>query len=333
VPQPNANPRATFRFVPSYYPVSQVHEWSASIQHRFPGNWGAEISYQGTHAIHLPQFVDVNAPALPQGPLASVPINDRRPFPQWGVLGSWKPIGYSRYNGVSGSLRNSNWHGLTLQSSFTFAKNLASAVLGTSDLGNNHGGYPYIWEGPAELTPRLRSVTSFAYDLPFGKGRRYATGGVAGAVAGGWTVAGIADFTTGAWRRVTTNDVSGTGYGIMPNRICDPRDVPGGRNRLQWFNTGCFENPAFGTWGNSPIGVFEDPGINNWNLSAQKDIPINFPNEAARITFRTDFFNAFNHTQWGSASNSTLQSGNVNSGRIGSTRAPRQIQFSLTFQF
>jgi hypothetical protein len=79
--------------------------------------------------------------------------------------------------------------------------------------------------------------------------------------------------------------------------------------------------------------VFEDPGINNWNLSAQKDIPINFPNEAARITFRTDFFNAFNHTQWGSASNSTLQSGNVNSGRIGSTRAPRQIQFSLTFQF
>jgi hypothetical protein len=333
VPQPNANPRATFRFVPSYYPVSQVHEWSASIQHRFPGNWGAEISYQGTHAIHLPQFVDVNAPALPQGSLATLPINDRRPFPQWGVLGSWKPIGYSRYHGISGSLRNANWHGLTLQSSFTFAKNLASAVLGTSDQGNAHGAYPYIWEGPAELTPRLRSVTSFAYDLPFGKGRRYAAGALANAIVGGWTFAGIADFTTGAWRRVTTNDVSGTGYGAMPDRICDPREVPGGRSRLQWFNTACFENPAFGTWGNSPIGVFEDPGINNWNLSVQKNIAVNFPTEAARIMFRTDFFNAFNHTQWGNASNSTLQSGNVNAGRISSTRAPRQIQFSLTFLF
>jgi hypothetical protein len=166
-----------------------------------------------------------------------------------------------------------------------------------------------------------------------GKGRRYATGGVANAIAGGWTFSGIADFTTGAWRRVTTNDVSGTGYGAMPNRICDARDVPGGRNRLQWFNTACFENPAFGTWGNSPMGVFEDPGINNWNLSVQKNITVKFPNENARIMFRTDFFNAFNHTQWGNASNSTLQSGNVNAGRISSTRAPRQIQFSLTFLF
>jgi hypothetical protein len=315
--------------------VSQVHEWSASIQQRLKGNWGAEIAYQGTHALHLPQFVDVNAPALPQGRFAGVAINDRRPFTQWGVLGAWKPIGYSRYNGVSASIRNSDFHGLTLQSSFTFAKNIASGLLGTSDQGNAHGAYPYIWQGPAELTPRLRSVTSFSYSLPVGKGKQFGAGmnGAANAIVGGWVVAGIADFTTGAWRRVTTNDTSDTTYGAMPNRICDPRDVPGGRSRLQWFNTGCFVNAPFGTWGNSPMGVYEDPGINNWNISAQKRFPIKFPNETARIEFRTDFFNAFNHTQWGPASNSTLVSGNVNSGRITSTRAPRQIQFSLTYAF
>lgn len=333
IPQPNANPRATFRFIPGYYPVSQVHEWSASIQQRFGQGWGTEIAYQGTHALHLPQFVDANAPALPAGPLANVPINDRRIFPQWGVVGSWKPIGYSRYNGISGSIRNSDFHGLTLQSSLTFAKNIASSLLGTSDQGNTHGGFPYIWEGPAELTPRLRSVTAFSYTLPIGKGKRVGTGALADAVVGGWTIAGIADFTTGAWRRVTTNDVSGTGYGAMPDRICDPRDVPGGRNRLAWFNTGCFANPTFGTWGNSPMGVYEDPGINNWNLSAQKRFLVKFPNETANLEFRADFFNAFNHTQWGPASNSTIQSGNVNSGRITSTRAPRQIQFSLTYAF
>lgn len=333
IPQPNATPRATFRFVPTYYPVSQVHEWSASIQQRLGNSWGAEVSYQGTHAIHLPQFVDINAPALPQGRFVGVPINDRRPFPQWGVLGSWKPIGYSRYHGISGSIRNSNFHGLTIQSNFTFAKNIASGLLGTSDQGNAHGAYPYIWEGPAELTPRLRSVTTFSYSLPIGKGKRIAASGVADAVVGGWTIAGIADFTTGAWRRVTTNDTSDTTYGAMPNRICDPRNVPGGRNRLQWFNTGCFVNAPFGTWGNSPMGVYEDPGINNWNLSLQKQFRVKWPNEGAHIEFRADFFNAFNHTQWGPASNSTLQSGNVNAGRITSTRAPRQVQFSLTYAF
>ncbi|MBM3797663.1 MAG: hypothetical protein FJW31_27250 [Acidobacteria bacterium] len=92
-------------------------------------------------------------------------------------------------------------------------------------------------------------------------------------------------------------------------------------------------NPAFGTWGNSPLGVYEDPGINNWNLSAQKRFLVKFPNETANLELRADFFNAFNHTQYGPASNSTLQSGNVNSGRITSTRAPRQLQFSLTYAF
>ena len=97
-------------------------------------------------------------------------------------------------------------------------------------------------------------MTAFSYSLPTGKAKRWATSGAADAVVGGWTIAGIADFTTGAWRRVTTNDVSGTGYGAMPDRTCDPRSVPGGRNRLAWFNTGCFVNPTFGTFGNCRPG-------------------------------------------------------------------------------
>ncbi len=332
IPRPNSTPLGTFRFVPQDYPVSRVLEWSASIQHRLGQEWAAEISYQGTKAIRLPMFIDVNAPELPQGSLANVGINDRRRFPFWGVVGTWAPIGFSAYHGGSASIRNNSWKGLTLLSSFTFAKNLASSVLGTSDQGNTHYKYAYMWKGPAELTPRLRFVNSFAYDLPFGPGKQFASGvnGPAAAIVRGWTFSGLIDMTTGAWRRVTTNDVSGTGYGNMPDRICDPRDVPGGQNRFQWFNTACFVNPAFGTWGNSHIGVYEDPGINNWNLAFTKVTPIK---EMARVQFRLEMFNAWNHTQWGGASNSTLVSGNVNSGRITSTRPPRQMQFSINVQF
>jgi hypothetical protein len=333
IPQPNSTPLATFRYVPGYYPVAGVQEWSASIQQRFGSALAAEISYQGTHAYHLPQFVDQNAPALPQGALANVPIDRRRPFPQWGVVGSWKPIGYSRYHGMAASLRGNYWKGLTFNSSFTFAKNLASSVLGASDVGNQHGAYPYLWEGPSELTPRLRLVNSFSYDLPFGRGRAYANDGAMSVLAGGWTVSSIIDNSTGAPRRVTTSDISGTGYGIMPDRICDPREVPGKKDRFTWFNTACFAQPAFGTFGNSPIGVYEDPGINNVNISIQKNTRLSIPTEASAVLFRVDLFNAFNHTQLGPASNSTLQSGNVNSGRITSTRPPRQIQLSLSFLF
>ena len=335
IPQKFATPRATFRFAPSFMPVATVQEWSASIQQRLGSEWAAEISYQGTHAIHLLQFVDVNPPRLPVPGAPPIAIDDRRKFPFWGVVGSWKPIGYGRYSGLGATLRNNNWHGLTYLSSFTLAKNIVSAVLGTSDQGNAHGEYPYIWQGSAELTPRLRYVNSLSYDLPLGPGKLVgrSTQGPAAKLLGGWNFSTIVDMTTGAWRRVTTStDTSNTNYGVMPDRICDPRDEPGGRSRLQWFNVSCFAQPAFGKFGNSPLGVYEDPGLNNWNMAFSKSTVIGFPNEAARVEFRADLFNAFNHTQWGNATNTTLPS-NVNAGRITSTRPPRQMQFSLSFHF
>ena len=333
IPQPNSNPLSTFRFVRQYLPISSVQEWSASIQQRISSDWAAEISYQGTHAIHLPQFVDVNPPALPQGPLANLSINQRRKFPQWGVIGTWAPIGYGRYHGLAASVRNNYWHGLTFLSSFTWAKNIVSSYLGTSDQGNVHGNYPYIWQGPARLTPRLRFVNAFSYSLPFGKGKQSAATGATAAILGGWTFSGVADMTTGSPNWVTTVDNSGTGYGAMPNRICDARNVPGGRNRFEWFNTACFSEPAFGSWGNSNLGVYEDPGINNWNLALEKIIPTKLPKETGRIIFRGDFFNVWNHTQLGPATANTLTQNPQNAGRILSTRPPRQIQLSLTYSF
>jgi hypothetical protein len=309
--------------------LENVQEWSATVQQRLSTDWSAEVSYEGTHAIHLDQFIDANAPALPQGSLAGLSLQERRRFPQWGILGTWAPLGYGRYNGLAATLRNNSWHGLTLLSSFTFAKNIVSSLLGVSDQGNQSYQVPYLWRGPGQLTPRLRMVNSFAYDLPF----RFGTSGVVSTLAGGWNISGIVDMTTGTPNQVTTDDLSGTGYGVMPNRICDARNVPGGRGRLMWFNTGCFVEPAFGTWGNSNFGVYEDPGINNWNLKLSKTIPTRLPAENGRIVVRADLLNAWNHTQWGSASNSTLQSGNINSGRILTTRPPRQIQFSISYRF
>ncbi len=332
VPKPNGTPLSTFRFVRSYIPISAVQEWSASVQQRLAADWAFEVSYQGTHAIHLPQFIDVNPPALPVGSNAGLSIDRRRRFPQWGVIGTWAPIGYGRYNGLAASVHNNVWHGLTLQSSFTYARNLVSSYLGSSDQGNVDGDYPYICQGDARLTPRFRFVSGFSYQTPFGKGRKYLNQGVGRVVLGDWIVSGSTDFTSGAPNWVTTVDTSQTNYGAMPNRICDARNVPGGRNRNEWFNPNCFTQPAFGTFGNSNLGVYADPGINNWNLAFARTFPFQKPFERGQLRARVELFNAFNHTQWGPATATTLVS-NVNSGRITSTRPPRQLQLSLAYQF
>jgi hypothetical protein len=51
--------------------------------------------------------------------------------------------------------------------------------------------------------------------------------GAVNALGGGWRVSGIIDNTTGPPSSVTVPDNSGTGYGTMPDRICDPKSVPG----------------------------------------------------------------------------------------------------------
>jgi len=332
IPQPFSNPPATFRFQQNYMPNEEVLEWQANLQQRLGSQWAAEIGYQGTHAYHLNQFVDANPPELPQGALAGLTLQQRRKFPQWGILGTWAPIGWGRYHAGTVTLKNNNWRGLTYLSSLTWAKNIVSAYAGVSDQGNQHIKYAYIWAGPAAFTPRLRFVNSLSYDLPFGRGKTIGSGmtDIAEALIGGWRVSGIIDTTTGAPNFVSVPDNSGTGYGVMPDRICDGRSVPGGRSRLKWFNTSCFQQTAFGVWGNSHLGVFENPGIANLDLALLKSFKM--PLESSSLDFRADFLNALNHTQWGPANNSAAP-GNVNYGVILSTRPPRRLQLALTFRF
>jgi len=66
------------------------------------------------------------------------------------------------------------------------------------------------------------------------------------------------------------------------------------------------------------------PGINNWDLGLLKDTSIT---ERLTTQFRAEFFNAWNHTQFGDAATS-LSPGSF--GVISSLRVPaRRMQFSL----
>ncbi len=329
-PQPNANPPASFRFAMPYYPIPAVYQWSFSVQRRLGSSWVAEGNYVGSHTIHQFQFIDVNAAALPQGPVASLPLQQRRPYPQWGVLGTWAPIGWAKYNAGTATVRNNQWHGLTLQSNLTFAKNLASSRIGTSDHGNINYRVPYIWAGPSAITPYLWFITALSYQTP-----RLGVHKVLRPIVNDWVISGTFTASTGSPEPVTDQDLTGTGLSgasslAQPNRICNPNSGPNIRTKLQWFNTSCFVDPPFGVWGNSTLGAVTEPGINNWNIATAKRIPLSFLREGHMLEFRSDFFNAWNHTQWSTA-DKNMRSATY--GRITDTRPARQIQFSLRYLF
>ena len=309
-----------------------MYQWSFSIQHRISSNWGAELSYLGEKTIREFMFLDMNAPDLPHGSLASLSLQQRRRFPQWGTLGTWSPIGWSKYNGLMASLKNNEWHGLTLLANYTFAKNISSSNWGSSDQGNQNFRYPYIWAGPYASTPYHRVVAGYTYRLPFGRGQSLASSlsKVPNLLVSGWTVSGISTFSTGSPQWINTRDLSGTGLTpALPDRICDGmQNAP--RTRFQWFNTNCFVDPPFGRYGNSTLGSITIPGINNWDLTLSKSTRTRWPNDTGDFELRLEMFNAFNHTQWAAP---TVDMTNANYGLILNTRAPRQIQVALKFRF
>jgi len=111
--------------------------------------------------------------------------------------------------------------------------------------------------------------------------------------------------------RVTSGLTGGPGYFNKTGVFCPPQAVSGG--------TG---------YGSAGLGGVRGPGQDNWDMSLAKRFKTY---ESQFVEVRTEFFNAFNHPQFGNpAANVFLGS----FGQIGATSVnPRLIQFALKYVF
>ncbi len=144
---------------------------------------------------------------------------------------------------------------------FTWARSLddksAAAGVGATGAGyqgfeNNHN--PNLDYGPSDFDVDKRFVASYVYQLPFGRGKKFA-GGVNRAedlAIGGWEVSGITTFQTGFPYTITGNDIQS----LNDSQFMHANYVPGCKihsnltGRFQRLNTACFTQPALGTYGN-----------------------------------------------------------------------------------
>ena len=92
-------------------------------------------------------------------------------------------------------------------------------------------------------------IANVLYELPFFKSQNTALK----KVFGGWSLAGIVTFQSGRAGRATLsgdNARVGGGGPQRPNLVGEPNGGP--KSLAKWFNTSAFEQPARGTYGNSP---------------------------------------------------------------------------------
>jgi hypothetical protein len=104
-----------------------------------------------------------------------------------------------------------------------------------------------------------------------------------------------------------------------------------------WFNKAAFTpfvtTGAATPYGDSGYSSVLGPGQFNWDISLIKTTKVGGINENAVLVFRSEFFNAFNHPQFGPSpvSNDVNNSsfGLINTASVN----PRLIQFALKYVF
>jgi hypothetical protein len=230
-------------------------------------------------------------------------------------------------------------NGLSFLASYTFGKVMSDTDSAVGFLGANSGGLldaynrRLEWATDAQDVSQ-RFVTSFVYDLPFGKGQRFATGGpvVLNKLISGWQTNGIISAQTG------TPIIMGGGSvdtGIFAGQRLSSTGKSAAISNPSidgWFDTTQFVQPAPFTFGNlaRTLPDVRNPGFVNSDLSLFKNNYFGRDNRF-NAQFRTEWFNALNHPQF-AGPNTTYASSNI--GKITSTaHAARQIQMAVKFIF
>jgi hypothetical protein len=310
---------------------TRVMQWSAGIQREIVPNALLDVSYVGTRTLGLISNVNLNQSA--PGPGAQGP---RRPFfavnPDLVNLIYRTNYAASKYHSLQTRVEKRYSAGFTASLAYTWSKYMSN---GANINGGGNGPpqdvrcYRCEW-GPNPEDRRHIVVVNHNWELPFGRGRRWATSGPAAVIIGNWNLTGI--WTMSSGERFTATlaapvSNSAGGGGDRPNRIADG-NLPESRRTIdRWFDLAAFETPSQFSFGNSGRGILIGPGTFNVDLGIQREFPLD---DFRRFQFRWEMYNAFNRPNF-SVPNAAI--GNPNAGQVSETDPARVMQLALKFYF
>jgi hypothetical protein len=264
-----------------------------------------------------------------------------RPYPQYsGISAPWFDVGQSNYQALQLTLNRRFAAGTTFTAGYTFSKELDNLLASTRNpfdysLEKSRGAidHRHVFQG------------TFSYQLPFGRGRALASNNaVARAIAGGWSIAGIVTFTSGAPLALTGSACNSGG--ILGT--CIPNYNPAfqgdvringnygdgnvvGSSPTVYLNRAAFTAPAAYTWGNLPrTGVYglNAPYIYSIDMSLRREFKFT---ERIKLAFQADAFNLLNAVCFGAPA---LNPDQASFGALtAQANQPRKLQLNARISF
>ena len=265
---------------------------------------------------------------------------------------------YSHYHSLQITLSR-RWSAGYFQAAYTFARSTDATSSGNTAFNTafNDESTLNASRGLSDFDRRHRFVVSYRYDLPFFKNE----GGAKGMLLQGWALSGITIFQSGTPFSVTDSGAGSAflvlgftpltlGGQLAPGATIASALTSGDIHKRidgylnpsaftlapQLYPTQCLTDSNFCTtdFGNLGRNIFRGPSQQNWDFSLIKNFKIS---ERQSLRFTTDFFNIWNHANFGNPTVTDVETiGATNSpfGKITSTvGTPRLIQFSLRYAF
>jgi hypothetical protein len=261
--------------------------------------------------------------------------------------------GNSSYNALFVSLRKRLSNNLQFDFDYTFSHAIDNISTVPHANGNFEPGVttimcdatdPHACRGNSEFDATHQITAYFIYDLPFGRGQKFAhnINWAVNEAIGGWQVSSIITWRTGLALTAQNGIASTTSLAADAGEIFvgpksalkDNVHFDPTTQTVQLFKDPVALANAFTPVTGLEVGTRDNlrgPNLSNFDIGIQKIFAL--PSERYHLTFRTDAYNAFNHTNYG-LPDPTLTAGTLgNLTSQAGSEPSRVLQFALRFDF
>lgn len=358
----------TFAYQPTNMQPGRVHQYNANVERELPGNVLLTAGYAGSVGGHLLVIGNDLNTSSPSGcgtisgyTLGCLPGGAPYIYP-------YTPANFNAIL-LYGDVGKTTYNSLQLKAETKTSKNGVYALVAytyshTYDNGLSDGlgselSAPYFplpnWQNLDWSLSQINLNNSFTgsviYDLPFGKGRTFGANlnTAVNAALGDWQVTLIERVSSGfPVPLIDSSNTSGTTFNTggddfnynRPDRVASCNAYAANHGQYQWINPNCFVAPKTVTLANGTVvGELGDaarvpvvgPDFVNSDFSVIKQFAL--PREGMSLNFRAEFFNLFNHPQYGMPIND-INEGTSLFGKVNSTvNNPRLVQLALKLSF
>jgi len=273
-----------------------IASWNLTVQRQIGLGFTMQAGYVANRTINQTNFMDLNA-----GQVIGAGANGRPFFRTFGrnvQTALVESLGHTNYDSLQTQLNRRLARGFTMGIAYTWSKAIGFCCNAGNDGGPAIHARAYIDRNrtvmPFDRTHNFQST--FMYELPFGTGKKYATGKAGNMLLGGWQLNGLFSRYTGAPFTANSDGASLN----MPGST-QTADVLGTPVRLgnygrgqafyDWRTFGAVTGARFGTGG---INNLRGPGIANLDLGLFRQFRFT---ERVSLQFRAEAMNVSNTQQ------------------------------------